>query len=55
MNETIQNLMERRSVRAYKAEQITEQELEIILQAGMFAPSGHGSQSAKMVSFRNRS
>ncbi len=49
MNETIQNLMERRSVRAYKAEQITEQELEIILQAGMFAPSGHGSQSAKMV------
>ena len=49
MNETIQVLLNRRSVRRYQPKQITEQELETILQAGMFAPSGHGSQPVRLV------
>lgn len=32
----------RRSIRKYKSEQIKESELEKILEAGMYAPSGMG-------------
>lgn len=49
MNETIKNLTERRSVRKFKSEQIREDELEAILQAGIYAASSHGWQSARIV------
>ena len=49
MNETLRVLKERRSVRRYKAEQITEAELNAVLEAGTWAPSGMGLQSAVMV------
>ena len=49
MNETLKILKERRSVRRYKAQQITDGELNAILEAGTFAPSGMGKQSAVMV------
>lgn len=49
MNEIIKNLIERRSCRNYKNEQIKDEELYEILKAGMYAPSGMGMQSAKMV------
>jgi nitroreductase len=39
MNEIINNMIERRSIRTYKTEQIAEAELEAILQAGIYAPS----------------
>lgn len=45
MNETIQTILKRRSIRAYEPTQITDEELEIILEAGKFAPSGANSQS----------
>ena len=34
MNDTIRNLKERRSVRAYRNEQISEEQLQTILEAG---------------------
>ena len=34
MNETIKNLIERRSCRKYKSEQIKDEELNLILKAG---------------------
>ena len=49
MNETLKVLKERRSIRQYKKEQITDEQLDQILEAGMFAPSGMGNQSAIMV------
>ena len=49
MNTVIQAILERRSCRSYKPEQITEEELQQILLAGTYAASGHGAQSAKIV------
>ena len=49
MNDTLKTLMERRSVRSYKPDQIPEDVLEQILRAGEYAPSGMGMQSAVMV------
>lgn len=49
MNETIKNLLERRSVRAYTKELVSEETLEEILEAGKFAPSGMGMQGTMMV------
>ena len=49
MNETINTLLERRSIRKFKPEQIKEQELNAILKAGMYAPSGANMQSALFV------
>lgn len=47
MREKIQPLLDRRSIRSYLAEQITEEELNIILEAGKNAPSGMGSYKWK--------
>lgn len=45
MNETLKSIKNRRSVRAYQAEQIKEEELQMILEAGMYAPSARNEQS----------
>ena len=55
MNETIKNLIERRSCRKYKSEHIKDEELNLILKAGEYAPSGMGMQSPKMVVLQNKS
>ena len=49
MNDVIRSLKERRSVRAYREEQVREEELQQILEAATYAPSGMGKQSAVMV------
>ncbi len=49
MNETIQTLTTRRSIRKYKAEQISDGDLQQILAAGMNAPSGMSLQPVTMV------
>lgn len=49
MNEVLNCLKERRSVRKYKKEQIKESELQQILEAGTYAPTGMGMQSPVMV------
>lgn len=49
MKETIQDIITRRSCRKYKAEQIKEAELNTVLEAATYAPTGHGSQSPQMV------
>jgi len=45
MNETIKTILSRRSVRAYKQEQLKDDDLQIILKAGMYAPSAMNQQS----------
>ena len=49
VNETIATLQERRSVRSYRSEQIKPEELDAILDAGTWAASAKGLQSAVMV------
>lgn len=49
MNSGIQLLKERRSVRSYQKTQIKEEELQQILEAGKYAPTGMGKQSPVMV------
>jgi nitroreductase len=44
MNETLKTLLNRRSIRAYRTQQIKEEELEAILEAGRYAPSGMNAQ-----------
>ena len=47
-------IYERRSVRKYKPEQITDGELELVLKAGLCAPSAMNRQSAIIVVLQNR-
>ncbi len=49
MNETIGTLLGRRSVRRFRPDQIRDDELEAVLRAGMYAPSGNNRQSARFV------
>jgi len=44
MNEVIQNILNRRSVRVYADEQIKPEDLDLIIQSGQFAPSGCNEQ-----------
>ena len=54
MNETIKILLERRSIRKFKPEQIKEEELNAILEAGMYAPSGGNQQAALLVVIQDK-
>lgn len=49
MQSTIDDLKTRRSCRAYKSEQISVDELNLVLEAGEYAPTGMGMQSPIMV------
>lgn len=44
MNEVIQNILNRRSVRVYKEDQLKPEDLEQILKAGLYAPSACNTQ-----------
>ncbi|MCI6995981.1 MAG: nitroreductase [Eubacterium sp.] len=49
MNETLNTLKTRRSVRAYLPKQVKEEQLQQILEAGTYAATGRGLQSPIMV------
>jgi nitroreductase len=53
MNETLQNLLTRRSVRAYLPKQVEESLLEQVLEAGTYAPTGGGRQTPVIVAVQN--
>ena len=40
-NEVLKAIKERRSIRRYKADQITDEELKTVLEAGTWAATGH--------------
>lgn len=54
MNETLQTIVDRRSIRGYKPEQIKDQELAEIVKAGQFAPSAMNQQSWHFSVIQNR-
>ena len=52
-NTVLKALKERRSVRSYKPQQITDEELKAVLEAGTFAPNGMGKQDSWIVAVQN--
>lgn len=49
MQETLNDLKTRRSCRKYTSEQVAEAQLQAVLEAATYAPTGHGQQSPLMV------
>ena len=54
MNEVIQNMLTRRSIRTYKKEQITEEQLNNMLETAKRAPSGGNSQTWRFTVVQNK-
>ena len=52
-NIVLQALRERRSIRKYKAEQISDEELKAVLDAGTWAPTGKGLQDPWIVAVQD--
>lgn len=52
--EALDVLKTRRSVRSFKAEQVKEEELQAVLEAGTYAPTGGGTQAPLIVAVQNR-
>ena len=53
MNEALQNLMTRRSIRSYQPKQVEKELLEQVLQAGAYAPTGGGRQTPVIVAVQD--
>lgn len=54
MAELLETIKNRRTIRKYKAEQITDEELNKILEAGIYAPSAGGGQRAMIAALQDR-
>lgn len=54
MNEVLKVIANRRSIRKYKSEQISDEELKMIIEAGLQAPSGHNDQPWFFTVIQNR-
>ena len=49
-----EELLKRRSVRKYKPDQITEEQLDAVLEAGLYAPTAKNNQTPVMVAVRDK-
>lgn len=49
-----ERLKSRRSIRRYRPEQVSDEQLDAILEAGLYAPSGMNSQKTVLVAVRDR-
>ena len=54
MNETMNNILTRRSIRKYKPDMPKKEDLEQIIQAGLYAASGKGGQSSVIVAVTDK-
>lgn len=54
MNQTIESILNRRSVRVYSDEQIKQDDLDLILQSGCYAPSGCNMQPWHFTVIQNK-
>ncbi|MCC8193395.1 MAG: nitroreductase family protein [Deltaproteobacteria bacterium] len=53
-NETLTVLKERRSIRKFEQRQVTDAELNAVLEAGTYAPSGKGRQPCVVIAVQNK-
>ena len=49
MNELIQSIQSRRSIRCYKRDPVPRELIDQVAQAGTYAPNGMGAQAATMI------
>lgn len=54
MNEILQNILTRRSIRTYQPRQISDAELNVIIEAAKYAPSGSNSQTRNFTAVQNQ-
>lgn len=54
MNEVLKTIKNRRSIRGFKPEQIKQEELDQIIESGIYAPSGHNTQPWHFTVIQNR-
>ena len=54
MNEVLKALKERRTIRKYKEDMVPKEALDQIIEAGLYAASGMGKQSAVIVAVTNK-
>lgn len=54
MNEALNCMEQRRSIRSYRPDQIAGEELDAVLRAGTYAPTGGGTQSPVMVAVQDK-
>ena len=54
MNETIKNILERRSIRKYKDKVVSEELIDEVLKAGIYAPTGMNRQSPIIIAITNK-
>ena len=47
--EALEVLKNRRAIRRYKSEQVSREELEAVLEAGTYAPTGVGTQGVQII------
>ncbi len=53
-NETLKTLETRRSCRKFKPDMVSDEELQAVLRAGTYAPSGKNQQSAIIITVTNK-
>ena len=53
MNQTIATLLKRRSIRKYKSDQISDDDLKLILDTGLYAPNGGNLQYTRFIVVQN--
>ena len=54
MNAAYENLMTRRSIRKYKPDMVERELIDQVVQAGLYAPSGHAEQSSAVIVVTNK-
>lgn len=54
MNEIVKAILDRRSIRTFKSEQLTDSELQTIIEAGQFAPSAKNDQPRHFTVVQNK-
>lgn len=54
MNEALEVIYNRRSIRKYKSDQITREEMDAVIRAGICAASGKNGQSAIIIAVQDR-
>lgn len=53
-NAVIDAIMERRSIRKYKPDMVDKALIDRVMEAGLYAPSGHGRQAATIIAVTDR-
>lgn len=54
MNQTIKDMLERRSVRKFKSDMLPRKTIDQIIEAGLYAASGRGHQASRIIAVTNK-